>query len=138
MKKIIEILKNGRNVYKGFKKLKETKKTPDFAYTAMKKLFVQTNGRSNNLISSLIREKGYSNISHDGVLGVKDNMGLKKIVSVISRNGFHIFENKMPGEVVDRIVAYAKKTPCKYRKITEGGAKNFKIEFSDEVLFDEN
>lgn len=138
MKKIIEILKNGRKVYKGFKILRENKKTPDFAYTAMKKLFVQTNGRSNNIISSLIREKGYDNISHDGVLGIKDNLILKKIVSDIRINGFHIFENKLPPEIVGAIVAYAKKTPCKYRKIADGGAKNFKIEFSDEVLFDEN
>src|SRR5688572_13167093 len=131
MKKIIEILKNGRKVYNGFKILREDKKTPDFAYTAMKKLFVQTNGRSNNLISSLIREKGYQNISHEGVLGIKDKRALKRVVSDINANGFHIFENKLPDDVVEAIVAYAKKTPCRYRKIADGGAKDFKIEFSD-------
>lgn len=129
---------NIKAVYKGFKILKQSKKTPDFAYTAMKKLFVQTNGRSNNLISSLIRERGYADISSDGVLGIKDNFNLKKIVSDISTNGYHIFKSKLPSEVVDAIVAYAKKTPCKYRKIADGGAKDFKFEFSDEVLFDEN
>ena len=138
MKDILGILKTSRKVYKGFKMLKQSSKTPDFAYAAMKNLFVQTNGRSNNIISILIRKKGYNNISKEGVLGINSSSELQRVVTNITKNGYHIFDKKLPAEVIDSIVEYAKKTPCSYRIISSGETKNFKIEFSDEVLFDEN
>lgn len=138
MKNIFGILKNSRKVYAGFKVLKQVNKTPDFAYTAMKKLFVQTNGMSNNIISTLIKKRGYSNISSEGVLGINSSSQLQTVVNDIKENGYHIFRKKLPLEVIDSIVDYARATPCRYRMISSGDSKNFKIEFSDEVLFDEN
>lgn len=136
MKKIIDIAKNSRRVYLGFKMLKKDNKTPNFSYDAMKKLFVQTNGRSNDIISNLIKKKGYPDVSREGVLGINSAADLQKVVDDIRQNGFHIFENQLPAEMIASIVGYARNTPCNYRKVSSN-SKEFKIEFSDDVLFDE-
>jgi len=137
-KMFLDVLSNSKKVYNGFKVLKQTKKTPEPSYAAMKKLFIQTNGRSNEIISSLISRKGYSDLSRDGVLGIVSQSELRKIVTDIKENGFHIFNRKLSNETIEAIVNYARTTPCTYRIISGGDSKNFKITFSDEVLFDEH
>jgi len=138
LRESISVVRNAKAVYAGFKEFKNSKKTPDLAYTAMKKLFVQTNGRSNNIISSLIREKTYKGVSNQGVLGIYSAAELQRVSKNIRENGYHIFDRKLPAETIEAIVNYASTTPCAYRIISDGDYKKFKITFSDEVLFDEH
>jgi len=134
IRKESEILENAKRVRKGFKTLHETNRTPEDAYLAMRKLFVETNGKSNNIISRLLRKKGYDDISVDGVLGLKNMAEVKKVVDGINANGFYVFEKKLSADVVDAITRYAKTTPCKYLKVGTGS-----IGYSEErILFDEN
>lgn len=121
-------------IYAGFRTLKKTKRTPEQAYLAMRKLFVMTNGRSNDVISSIVRRSGYSGINLDGVLGLKDRSDLQRVVDDLNKNGFHVFNSKLPEHTVNAIYQYATVTPTSYLK-TDGLARGYS---NDQVLFDEN
>jgi hypothetical protein len=134
VKKIKSILKNIRSVYAGFKILKQSNTTPEFAYEAMRNLFVETKGRSNDIISLLIKKKKYPGINGNGVLKILSEHELTSVVNNIAKNGFHIFDAKLPESTINVIIDYVKNTPSTYRLIADGVANGF----SGEVLFDEN
>ncbi|MES2431376.1 MAG: phytanoyl-CoA dioxygenase family protein [Bacteroidota bacterium] len=141
MASIKNSLQKIRRIYGGFKILKKTGKTPDFAYHAMRSLFVETGGSSNDVISKLIKQKKYEGINFsDGVLQFKNSTELKDSVKSLQQNGFHIFDAKLDEATVNKIVDYAKSTPCKYRKINENSTgSDYKIEITEEEgLFDES
>src|SRR5579864_7181278 len=89
------IFKNAKIVRNGFRALKQTKHTPNESYMAMRRLFVNTNGRSNDIISNLIRKKKYNDVEISGILAINSTTELKSIIADIRENGFHIFEKKL-------------------------------------------
>ena len=86
------------------------KKTPERTYQSMVRLFTRTGGKSNDLIS-----RGVSALrppaefpEHDGVLGAFDR---KQVIENLDRDGFHVFDARLPDSVCDRLLAHALKTP---------------------------
>jgi hypothetical protein len=127
------LARNVRIVYKGFKSLKKTNRTPEQSYQSMRNLFVQTNGRSNDIISRLVSNKGYKDLNISGVLGIKDRAELERVVHDIDENGYHVFSNKLPDKMVEAIYQYAKATPIGYIKTTTEEAEPL----PEKVIFDE-
>jgi len=123
------LVRDAKMVYKGFKTLKQTKRTPDQSYYSMRNLFISTNGRSNDIISSLISRKYYQDLDINGVLGIKDQHQLDQIVNDIAQNGFHVFKQKLPDHMIDSIYAYAKSTSCRYLTVGDLGSG-----YSDETI----
>jgi hypothetical protein len=132
--KIRAIARESKTVYHGFRMLKKTKRTPDYSYSSMRKLFVLTNGRSNDVISRLVSKKPYDNVSLNGVLGIDSSKDLENIVRDINENGYHVFDKKLPVDMVDSIFKYAQSTPCSYLSVTPGGSAYSE----DKVPFDES
>jgi hypothetical protein len=137
IKHVFSVVENSGRVYKGFKHLKSGGRTPDTAYTAMKRLFVLTNGRSNDILSKLIRKTPYRDIPVNGVLGLSSKKDVNRVVQELNDNGYYIFQNKLPESVVNSITEYARRTPCKYRIISDEKNSPLNITFSDDVYFDE-
>jgi hypothetical protein len=127
------LARNVSIVYKGFKTLKKTNRTPEQSYQSMRNLFVQTNGRSNDLISKLVSNKGYKDLDIRGVLGINDRAQLEQVVQDIDENGYHVFSSKLPDEMVQAIYHYAKSTPVGYLKTTAEQTGSL----PEKVLFDE-
>jgi hypothetical protein len=133
MKTMLQILKNINTVYKGFNNLKKTKRTPNDSYMAMRNLFVQTNGRSNDIISRLVSNKGYTDLDVNGVLGINNRTELDSVIQDIEENGYHLFSSKLPDEMVQAIYHYAKTTPVGYLKTTAEQTGSL----PERMLFDE-
>lgn len=134
LKKIRVLARDVKIVYRGFKTLKKTKRTPDQSYRSMRSLFVLTNGRSNDIISRLISNKGYNDIDVKGVLGLKNRNVLEQVVNDIKENGYYVFDHKLPDQMIDSIYNYAKSTPCSYLTTNRKGSG-----YSDEtIIFNES
>ena len=130
IEKLRSVAKDAQVVYTGFKTLKRTKRTPEKSYLAMRNLFVATNGRSNDIISRLISNSRYNDLRYEGVLGLKTKNDVEAVITDIQKNGYHVFDQTLPDEMISEIFQYASETPSRY--ITNKGG------FSDEpVLFDE-
>lgn len=136
-RKIRTVAQNARIVQHGFSVLEKEGKTPDTSYWAMRKLFVETRGKSNDVISRLIKKKQYTGLSMQGVLGLHSPAELNAAVNDIRQNGFHIFDAKLPDHITDAIVEYAKVTPTVFRKIAGTDNKSPDITTSSEVIFNE-
>ena len=128
------LAREARIVYRGFKTLKRTKQTPDQSYYSMRKLFILTNGRSNDVISKLISTKYYKDVDFRGILGIESERELDHIVNDITENGYHVFKQKLPAPIVDSIYNYAISTPCRFLSVNKD-----KSGYSDELVkFDES
>jgi hypothetical protein len=132
--KLKNIARESKTVYSGFKALNKTKRTPDYSYLSMRRLFVLTNGRSNDVISRLVSKKFYEDVKLDGVLGIRNTKELENVVNDINENGYHVFDQKLPDATIDAIFQYAKSTPCSYLSVKPGGAGYSE----DKVVFDES
>ncbi len=120
--KFIENIVNIKRIYCGYKKLKSTGK-----------LFVNTRGVSNDILSFLIRKNGYNNLDFDGVLGIKNEQEANEIIDEICKNGYFVFSKKLSGDALESIYNYAKRTPCTYLLVDDNN-----INFSqNHILFDE-
>lgn len=85
--------------------------TPERAYQGMIRQFCRSAGRSNDLISravSMLR-KPEELPRHDGVLGKLDR---RAITRALDRDGYYVFENRLPESVCDRLLEVATKTPA--------------------------
>lgn len=133
LQKLRFLAKDAKQVYSGFRSLKRTKRTPDQSYYSMRKLFILTNGRSNDIISRLISTKYYEDLDFKGILGINDKRELENIVNDINQNGFHVFDQKVPKQVIDSIYNYAMSTPCQYLAVSNkgGGYSDNKITFDE-------
>lgn len=90
-------------------------KTPAFAYSSMVHLFCNTRGYSNDLLSRLIGvfDRPYRLPGADGVLGtMSDEKNLDKVINDLRERGYHVFEQRLPDEVCDRLLKYATTQPC--------------------------
>ena len=86
------------------------KRTPERAYQSMVRMFTRTGGRSNDLIS-----RGVSALrppaelpAQDGVLGAYDR---KQVTANLDRDGYHVFDERLPDSMCDRLLALALRTP---------------------------
>ncbi|MBA3499101.1 MAG: phytanoyl-CoA dioxygenase family protein [Deltaproteobacteria bacterium] len=98
------------------------KKTPERAYQSMVRMFTRTAGRSNDLIS-----RGVSALrppaelpAHDGVLGTLTDEKRRTLTEHLDRDGFYIFDQRLPDAICDRLVELALRTPS----VAQGAGEN--------------
>lgn len=108
-----------------------TGRTPVRAYHCMRDLFCVTDGRFNDTVSDVMRlfRPPLALDSTTGVLGDMSGPALERVVRDLDEEGYHVFDRRLPPEVVDEMHAFALRTPC--RPFGEG------IEVGQSVLFDE-
>jgi hypothetical protein len=95
---------------------------------ALLNLHCRTNGQFTDRLATLVRTMRLSR-SPAPVTGFLGNLSVEKQKSIavsIVRDGFYVFENRVPADLCDDAVAFASRTPC----IVEGRDP------SDRVLFD--
>ncbi len=100
----------------GYREFERTGETPVPAYLAMRRLFCATNGEFNDLVHQLLSKNtggGARPAAASGVLGATDDARLDTIVEAIGRDGFYVFEQRLPEEVCDGLRGLALRTPCK-------------------------
>jgi hypothetical protein len=98
------------------------------ARASVLKLHCKTNGRSTDQLASLLRlarpARPAANV--DGFLGKLTIAKQNEIVEAIARNGFHVFDQRLPAEICDEIAHFASVTPAQ----VEGRPRH------DRILFD--
>ncbi|MDB5764025.1 MAG: hypothetical protein JWQ21_3020 [Herminiimonas sp.] len=101
-----------------------TGKTPSVAYQSMVRLFCQTGGISNDVMSRLVSfgSSEYKFGSVSGVLGKCNPDKIQNITSQLRRDGYVLMENVIPQDVCDRLLKYALEQHCRPRRMTNGPA----------------
>ncbi len=130
-----------QSIDNGLQQLKATGKTPESAYLDMRELFVLTSGKSNDVVSNKISQPKYQNVNwQNGILNLKSKQQFDNALAGIKRDGYFVFDAKLSEDAVNKIVEYAKTTPCKYRKIAETNANgDYKIDVVNvEEIFNES
>jgi hypothetical protein len=99
---------------------KLTGSTPAGAYQAFIRLFCLSGGLSNDWMDRLARtfDAGSSLPEPSGVLGVCSLQDAKRIADRIRADGYYIFDQKLPGEMCDRLLGFALNTPARVRPMT--------------------
>jgi len=98
----------------GYRELWRTHMTPEQSYYSLRRLYCLTNGRFNNAASRIL------SLFHpptelpqaDSILGDVTNSSIARIVRDIETNGFHVFDRKLPSEIVNTLHEFAETIPC--------------------------
>lgn len=109
-----------------------TKATPYPAFQAFSRMFCFTRGFSNDFFSGFISLLAPKFVleEHKGFLGEFDHAEVKKIADDILINGYHLFEKRLDENLCNRLLEFAKKTPCVIN-IEEAGIVKSKLEVYD-------
>ena len=100
-----------------------TKRTPPVAYGSLRRLYVATDGRVNDVAgrgSARLHPPVPLDVVH-GVLGDLDETAVEAIARDIDKNGYHVFGPKLDGQLCARIVEFAKQTPATLIPAPAGG-----------------
>lgn len=96
--------------------------TPERSYQGMVRLFCRTAGRTNDLIS-----RGVSALRppeplarHDGVLGTLTDEKRRSIADALERDGYYVFDQRLPEAVCDRLLHLGQRTPA----VAQGAGEN--------------
>jgi len=91
--------------------------TPAYAYQAMIRFFCRTGGRSNDVMTRLVRISGRSVSlpAPRGGLGVSSAERANRIADCIRRDGYFVFEQTLAKDVCDRLLQFALSTPARVR-----------------------
>src|SRR5437867_7773668 len=90
----------------GYRQFLRSEITPPEAYAAMRTLYRRTNGRYNDLmaaLSGLFHPPRTSSVAK-GVLGDLDKQSILGITARIRRDGYYIFERKLPANLQHELV----------------------------------
>lgn len=111
------------------------KKTPTLSFHAFRFLFVQSNGRLNDTMSSItnffqgnVKEESISK----GVLGELSNKEAKTIVNQIKKDGFYAFDVSLNEQTLDQLITIGKTQKARMLDLSQKGIKYSK----EKVLFD--
>jgi Phytanoyl-CoA dioxygenase (PhyH) len=99
-----------------------TKRTPLLAAVSMRRLYVRTDGRLND-VAGRLSSAFHPPVPVDrtaGVLGDLDAWAIDAIARDIDQNGYHVFETKLDSGVCERIVEFARQTPATLRPAPTG------------------
>ncbi len=104
-------------------------RTPSPTYQAMIRLFCITGGRSNDLITRLLRifDHGANLPKPNGDLGVSNLGDVEHIANRIRSDGFYVFEQRLSAESCDRLLRFALETPAGVRPAKGAVAKTDKV-----------
>jgi hypothetical protein len=85
----------------------------------MIRLFCQTSGWSNDFISKVISffDKPIKLPNYKGVLGDLSEKELKEITQTLETNGFYLFKQKLPADVIDRLYNFSLREQCFARRL---------------------
>lgn len=104
-------------------------------YIAFRKLFVFSQGKSNDKLSAAINQKigKYEAVENVGVLQNYTSDKISEAVQSMKQNGYHIFDIALDEAIVNEIEQYALTTPLSYMNVNSDNQ-----EYSlDKVLFNE-
>src|SRR2546428_2358809 len=106
--------------------------TPRYAYQSLIQLFCITRGRSNDLLAKLLKliHRPYRLSPATGLLGDLTNAEVAKITDSLRDRGYHVFNRRLPADLVDRLVKFALSNECKIRPSddpTHGAEPRFTI-----------
>ncbi len=110
-------------------------RTPIKSHLSMIRLFCLTSGWSNDIISNCISffDKPISLQNNDGILGDLSDIQIKEISNKIETDGYYIFENKLPKEIIERLYKFASTHECLPRPLDEEP-----LHKQPKILFDRN
>jgi len=94
-----------------------TGRTPQMAYQSMIRLFMVTGGWSNDVAAKWLSvlHPPRPTKSASGVLGNLDEPALVRLDTQLRRDGYALFERALPGELCDRLLAFALRQPAMVR-----------------------
>lgn len=97
-------------------------RTPDFAYRSLVRLYLLTNGVSNEWWSAVIRwfRPPYTLPDQPGVLGRLTPSDITNIVDDVRRKAWCILPSRLPDDIVSRLTEFARTTPCTPRSASGG------------------
>ena len=112
-----------------------TKKTPKYMYIAQRRLFIETGGKFNDVFSSVISKVigKYKITTSNGLFGEVTSSKAKEIALDIEENGYHIFNEKLPENLIADITKFSREQPAHIINLT----KHVSIS-KEEFLIDEN
>ena len=101
---------------RGNQQLKKTGQTPLESYYALRKLFVITNGRFNDVFRffNKIWNPPYKKLPAVGLLTEKDGVSGSNYIKALDKDGYHIFKQSLSHTKVKNIVDFANSTPARY------------------------
>ena len=94
-----------------------TGRTPDPSYQSLISLFCSTGGRSSDALSRLVSivSPPYPIPEANGVLGHLDRDSLSAIQSDLDKNGYHVFDTRLPDTMCDKLIAFSRRARCRVR-----------------------
>lgn len=94
-----------------------TGRTPSITYQSMTRFFCRTGGRSNDLMCRWIRlrDRGIILPAPSGDLGVSNLADAERIAERIRSDGYYVFDQRLPGDVCDRLLRFALETRARVR-----------------------
>lgn len=100
------------------------------AWTSLLQLHCTTNGRASDRLARLLRimRPPRSPRPASGLLGTFAAGEIKNIAKVLARDGYYVFERRVPAEICDALENFARKTPA----MVEGRGRSAE----ERVLFD--
>lgn len=113
----------------GYRAFLASNSTSKVAYIALRQMFVLTKGKSSDDLSEKISKRigKYNIIDEKGILGFENKDAVKKAVVEMKRDGYYIFEKKLPESVVNQIVEVALTTECSYLNVDSGDYEEEKV-----------
>ncbi len=99
----------------GYLFFKLTSKTNWYPYISFRRLFVLTKGGSNDSMSERLSRSNppYELKTGNGVLGNLNDEAVEAIVNDIAKNGFHIFDVKLPAQAIEELTKFSLQTKAK-------------------------
>jgi hypothetical protein len=129
------------DVTRAYRSFLRTGTTNSRAYQAMRELSWRTNGRYNDFMAAL------SSLSHpplklhaaSGVLGDLDSRSIELIADHIRRDGYCVFDRKLPEKTQQTLMELATHVPCKPLVIPEDDSfTKFEYRWLPDCLYDRN
>ena len=101
----------------GYAWFRLTGRTPKSAYRSLRRLYTATNGAFNRRVSKWIAGGSATPAVQpvSGLLGSGDELtgALERALVDLRRDGFHVFEQRMPAEQVEALVRFARDSECR-------------------------
>lgn len=100
---------------RGYAAFKESGQTPVAAYHAFRQLYVQTNGMFNDIFQYFYGRKNPTNPTVPLQRSLFKNLkasDIKGAVQHLDRDGYYVFPQLVPSEVVDELMRFSLKTPA--------------------------
>lgn len=96
--------------------------TPASGYQSMISLFCRTRGWSNDALHACVKlaHRPYAIAPNNGIMGRLSRGELRSIGQQIHLNGFHVFSQRLPEHVCDRLLDFSLAAPCAALSTREG------------------